>query len=246
MASLAGKVALVTGGGRGIGPVIALRLAADGATVVVNYAQSRAGADKVIQTINGNGGTAVGIQADIRHRAEITRMFQQIDRDPGRIDIVVNCAGLAIPTPLLGNVDEEAVETILGVNLRGPLYIAAEAAKRMVSGGRIINFASSVVEFPFANASVYSGAKAAVKAFTEVWAKELGAKGITVNTVTPGATSPGMIDNSPDYRGFFEKASPFGRVGRAEEIAAVVAFLCSPEASWVSGTHILVNGAANA
>lgn len=236
----------MTGGGRGIGPVIALRLAADGATVIVNYAHSRAGADEVIESITRKGGEAVGIQADIRHRAEITRMFQQIDRDPGRIDIVVNCAGLAIPTPLLGEVDEQAVETILGVNLRGPLYIASEAAKRMASGGRIINFASSVVEFPFAGASVYCGAKAAVKAFTEVWAKELGAKGITVNTVTPGATSPGMIDNSPDYRGFFEKASPFGRVGRADEIAAVVAFLCSPEASWVSGTHILVNGAANA
>lgn len=246
MGDLAGKVALVTGGGRGIGPVIALRLAADGATVVVNYAHSHAGADAVIKSITRKGGQAVAIQADICHRGEITRMFQQIDRDPGRIDIVVNCAGLGNPTPLLGEVDEQAVETILGVNLRGPLYIAAEAAKRMASGGRIINFSSSVVEFPFSGASVYCGAKAAVKAFTEVWAKELGAKGITVNTITPGATSPGMIDNSPEYRGFFEKASPFGRVGRADEIAAVVAFLCSPEASWVSGTHILVNGAANA
>ena len=243
--SLAGKAALVTGGGRGIGPVIASRLAADGATVIVSYAHSRAGAEEVIQSIAKSGGKAIGIQADIRRRADIKRMFLEIDRDPGRIDIVVNCAGLAIPTPLLGELDEEAVETILGVNLSGPLYIAVEAAKRMPSGSRIINFASSVVEFPFPNASVYSGAKAAVKSFTEVWARELGAKGITVNTVTPGATSPGMIDNSPNYREFFEKASPFGRVGRAEEIAAVVAFLCSPEASWVSGTHILVNGAAN-
>jgi 3-oxoacyl-[acyl-carrier protein] reductase len=244
--NLAGKVALVTGGGRGIGPVIASRLADDGATIVVSYAQSRAGADEVIRSITRNGGKALGIQADIRHRAEIRQMFQRIDRDPGRIDIVVNCAGLAIPTPLLGEFDEQAVETILGVNLTGPLYITAEAAKRMTNGGRIVNFASSVVEFPFPNASVYCGAKAAVKSFTEVWARELGAKGITVNTVTPGATSPGMIDNSPNYQEFFEKASPFNRVGRAEEIAAVVAFLCSPEASWVSGTHILVNGAANA
>ena len=246
MRSLAGKVALVTGGGRGIGPVIASRLAADGATVVVSYARSRAGADAVIQSIASAGGRAIGVRADIRDRAEIKRLFLEIDRDPGRIDIVVNCAGLAIPTPLLGEFEEESVDTVLGVNLTGPLYIAAEAAKRMPSGGRIINFASSVVEYPFPNASVYCGAKAAVKSFTEVWARELGAKGITVNTVTPGATSPGMIDNSPNYREFFEKASPFGRVGRAEEIAAVVAFLCSPEASWVSGTHILVNGAANA
>lgn len=246
MGNLAGKVALVTGGGRGIGSVIALRLAADGAIVIVNYAHSQAGADEVVKSITGKGGKALAIQADIGRRAEIARMFQQIDRDPGRIDIVVNCAGVGSSTPLSGEIDEQTVETILGVNLRGPLYIAAEAAKRMASGGRIINFASSVVEFPFAGASVYAGAKAAVKTFTEVWAKELGNKGITVNTVTPGATSPGMIDNSPAHRGFFEKASPFGRVGKAEEIAAVVAFLCSPEASWVSGTHILVNGAANA
>jgi len=111
--NLDGKVALVTGGGRGIGPVIASRLAADGATVIVNYAHSRTGAEEVIQSITGKGGKAVGIQADISHRAEITRMFQQIDRDPGRIDIVVNCAGLAIPTPLLGDVDEQAARTVV-------------------------------------------------------------------------------------------------------------------------------------
>ena len=149
MGQLAGKVALVTGGGRGIGPVIALRLADDGATVVVNYAHSHAGANEVIRSITGKGGKAVAIQADIRHRAEIMRMFQQIDRDPGRIDIVVNCAGLGNPTPLLGEFDEQAVETILGVNLRGPLYIAAEAAKRMASGGRIINFPAVSWSFRF-------------------------------------------------------------------------------------------------
>ncbi|TAK99211.1 MAG: SDR family oxidoreductase [Rhodospirillaceae bacterium] len=245
MGNLTGKVALVTGGGRGIGPVIALRLAEDGATVIVNYAHSRAGAEKVVNAIASKGGTAIAIQADIRQRAEIVQMFQQIDRNPGRIDIVVNCAGLGNPTPLLGEIDEEAVETMLGVNLRGPLYITTEAAKRMPSGGRVVNFSTSVKKFPFPGTSVYAGAKAAVETFTEVWAKELGAKGITVNTVIPGATSPGMMDNSPGHREFFEKSSPFGRIGRAEEVAAVVAFLCSPEASWVSGTHILVNGAAN-
>jgi 3-oxoacyl-[acyl-carrier protein] reductase len=246
MGKLGEKVALVTGAGRGIGPAIAQRLAEEGAAVAVNYADSREGAERVAKSIHDLGGRAAVIQADIRRRPEIIRMFQEIDRAFGRIDIVVNCAGMGAPTPLLGSIEEEIVETILGVNLRGPLYIAAEAAKRLPAGGRIVNFSSSVVEYPFASSSVYGGVKAAVKAFTEAWAKELGPRGITVNTVIPGATSPGMIDNAPEYRSFYEKASPFGRIGRAEEIAAVVAFLCSPEASWVSGTHILVNGAANA
>lgn len=245
MGKLAGKVALVTGAGRGIWSVIALRLAEDGASIVVNYANSRAGADEVVNAINSKGGKATAIQADICRRAQIVQMFQRIDRELGRIDIIVNCAGVSGSTPLLEEVDEEMVETILGVNLRGPLHIAAEAAKRLPSGGRIVNFSTSLVQFPFPRSSVYTGAKAAVKSFTEVWARELGAKGITVNTVIPGATSPGMMDTAPAYREFFEKSSPFGRIGRAEEVASVVAFLCSPEASWVSGTHILVNGAAN-
>lgn len=245
MAKLNGRVALVTGGGRGIGRVIALRLAAEGATLIVNYANSRGGAEDVAKSINGRGGKAIAIQADISRRQEVQRMFQQIDGDPGRIDIVVNCAGISAVTPL-ETLDDDIIEKLLGVNLHGPLYVAAEAAKRLPSGGRIVNFASSVVQFPFPGSSVYTGAKAAVRAFTEVWAKELGPKGITVNTVVPGATSPGMMDSAPEHRTYFENASPFRRIGRSEEVAAVVAFLCSPEASWVSGTHILVNGAATA
>jgi len=240
---LSGKVALVTGAGRGIGPVIALKLAEEGAAVVVNYANSRAGAEDVVKTITGKGGKAVAIQADVGRRADVIRMFEHIDRDPGRIDIVVNCAGISASTPL-GKLDDAVIEKLLGVNMLGPLYVAGEASTRLPSGGRIVNFATSIVEFPFPGSSVYAGAKAAVKSFTDVWAKELGPKGITVNTVIPGATSPGMMDNAPEHRPFFEKASPFGRIGRAEEVAAVVVFLCSPEASWVSGTHILVNGAA--
>jgi 3-oxoacyl-[acyl-carrier protein] reductase len=245
MDKLAGKVALVTGAGRGMGPVIATRLAEDGATVVVNYGRSAAGAEEVVKGIVAKGGNAVAMKADIRQRAEIVQMFAQIDREFGRIDIVVNNAGTGGRMPLT-DLKEKVVENILGVNFRGPLYIAGEAAKRMQSGGRIVNISSSVVDFPFQDSSVYTASKAAVKAFTTTWAKELGAKGITVNTVTPGATSPGMVDGSPEFRAFFEKASPFGRVGRADEIAAVISFLCSPEASWVSGTDILVNGAGNA
>lgn len=246
MTRLAGKVALVTGAGRGMGRVIALRLADEGAALVVNYAASRAGAEEVVETIRQAGGRAVACQADITKRAEVARMFEQIDRDPGRLDIVVNSAGVSGGQPLATMTDEH-IDSLFGLNLLAPLYVASEAAKRLGEGGRIVNIGSTLAQFPIAGASVYAAAKSGLKSFTDVWAKELGPKGVTVNTVIPGATAPGMAERTPAaYREFYEKASPFGRIGRAEEIAAVVAFLCSPEASWVSGAHIMANGAANA
>ena len=241
---LTGKVALVTGAGRGIGREIALRLARDGATVVVHYASSKGGAEQTVAEIEAAGGKAVAYRADIAKRAEVIALFEQIDRDPGRIDIVVNNSGVSGSAGLAALSDED-VDAIFGINMLGPLYIASEAARRLGDGGRIINFGSSLAKYPVAGAGLYSAAKSAVQSFTESWARELGTRNITVNTVIPGATSPGMMDSSPAYRSFFEEASPFKRIGRAEEIAAVVAFLASPEASWVSGAHILANGAAN-
>ena len=243
---LAGKVALVTGAGRGIGREIALRLARDGANLVVHYSGSEAGATETVAAIRAAGGEAVAYRADIARRADVKALLEDIDKAPGRIDIVVNSAGVSAGGSL-PDLDEEQFEWLLGVNLRGPLFVASEAAKRLTAGGRIINLGSSLGEFPMAGSGVYSATKAAIKSFTESWAKELGRKGVTVNTVIPGATSPGMMESAPEgFRTFFENASPFGRIGRAEEIAAVVTFLASPEASWVSGAHILTNGAANA
>ena len=242
---LAGKVALVTGAGRGIGREIALRLARDGASLVVHYSGSEAGAQETVSAIHAAGGEAVAYRADIAQRAEVVRMFALIDQAPGRLDIVVNSAGVSAGGSL-EQFDEDQFEWLLGVNLRGPLYVASEAARRLGEGGRIINLGSTLGEFPIAGSGVYSATKVAIKSFTESWSKELGRKGVTVNTVIPGATSPGMAERTPEaYLKIFENASPFGRIGRAEEIAAVVAFLASPEASWVSGAHILANGAAN-
>lgn len=241
---LAGKVALVTGAGRGIGREIALRLARDGASIVAHYANSKAGVDETVGEIEAGGGRAVAYQADIAKRPEVVAMFEQIDRNPGRIDIVVNNSGVQAGGSL-GDLRDEDIDYVFGVNLLGPLYVASEAAKRLPDGGRIINFSSTLAKYPVAGSGLYSAAKSAVQSFTESWARELGARNITVNSVIPGATSPGMMDASPEYRGFFEAASPFKRIGRADEIAAVVAFLASPEASWVSGTHIFANGAAN-
>jgi 3-oxoacyl-[acyl-carrier protein] reductase len=242
---LQGKVAVVTGSGRGIGREIALRLARDGASLIIHFSGSEAGAKDTVATIQGAGGDAVAYRADIARRAEVQALFSAIDRAPGRIDIVVNSAGVSAGGSL-AELDEEQLHWMLGVNLCGPLFVACEAAKRLTAGGRIINIASSLGEFPMAGSGIYSATKVALKSFTESWAKELGHRGVTVNTVIPGATSPGMMDSAPEGAlGFFEKASPFGRIGRAEEIAAVVAFLALPEASWVSGAHILANGAAN-
>lgn len=243
--ALAGKVALVTGAGRGIGREIALRLARDGASLVVHYSGSEEGAKETVSTIRSAGGEAVAYRANIVRRDEVVRLFEQIDRSTGRLDIVVNSAGVSAGGSL-ETLNEDEFEWLLGVNLRGPLYVASEAAKRLGDGGRIINLGSTLGDFPIAGSGIYSATKVAIKSFTESWAKELGRKGVTVNTVIPGATSPGMAERTPEaYLKIFENASPFGRIGRAEEIAAVVAFLASPDASWVSGAHILANGAAN-
>lgn len=243
---LDGKVALVTGAGRGMGQVIAQRLAADGATVVAHYASSRAGAEETVRAIEAAGGRAVAYQADIARRQDVIALFEAIDRDPGRIDIVVNSSGVS-GGGSLADLDEDQLEWMLGINLRGPLFVASEAARRLGEGGRIINIGSTLAEFPIAGSGIYGAVKAGLKSFTDSWAKELGKQGVTVNTVIPGATSPGMAERTPEpYRSFYENASPFKRIGRAEEVAAVVAFLASPQASWVSGAHIMANGAANA
>lgn len=244
MGRLDGKVALITGSGRGIGREVALRLAEDGASIIAHYSGSKEGAEEVVAKIRSNGGSAVAYQADIARRDDIVRLFEQIDIEPGVLDIVVNNSGIMTVNGF-GNLTEDVVQTIFGVNVFGPLYIVDEAIKRMRDGGRIINFSSSVAKYPLAGAGLYSAAKKAIESFTESWARELAPRNITVNAIVPGAVSPGMMDANPQYLPAMEAASPFKRIGKASEIASIVSFLASEEASWVTAGTILANGAAN-
>jgi 3-oxoacyl-[acyl-carrier protein] reductase len=244
MGRLEGKVALVTGSGRGIGREVALRLAEDGAAIIAHYSGSKEGAEEVVGKITAGGGSAVAYQADIARRTDILRLFEQIDANPGVLDIVVNNSGI-MTADSFGHLTEELVQSIFGVNVFGPLYIVDEAIKRMRDGGRIINFSSSVAKYPLAGAGLYSAAKKAVESFTESWARELAPRNITVNAIVPGAVSPGMMDANPQYLPAMEAASPFKRIGRASEIASIVSFLASEEGSWVTAGTILANGAAN-
>lgn len=244
MKKLEGKVALVTGSGRGIGREIALRLAQDGASIIAHYSGSKDGAEAVVAQIVANGGTAVAYQADISERADIVRLFEQIDQNPGVLDIVINNSGI-MTVKGFGELTEDVVQDIFGVNVFGPLYIVDEAIKRMRDGGRIINFSSSVAKYPLAGAGLYSAAKKAIESFTESWARALAPRNITVNAIIPGAVSPGMMDANPQYLPAMEAASPFNRIGKASEIASIVSFLASEEGSWVTAGTILANGAAN-
>lgn len=244
MKSLANKVAIVTGASSGIGQAIAERLGQDQATVIVNYAHSADKAQAVVEHIEQAGGNAIALQADMGQVADIRRLFQDTRDRFGQIDILVNNAGIAVRSSI-ADVTEEDYEKIFAVNVRGVLFALQEAAKHITDGGRIVNISSSVTVYPSPGLSVYAASKAAEKIFTEILAKEIGDRYITVNSVMPGPTIPGMFDNAdPETQKQAASLSPFNRLGKPQDIADVVAFLVSEDARWITGEHILVNGGA--
>lgn len=245
MNKISPKVALITGAGHGIGQAIAERLSQDGITVIINYGHSQMEAEALASKLIKRGGNAVCLQADMGNPSEIRAMFVKIDRLFDRLNILINNAAVTTGAPL-SEITEALINDTFAVNIKGVITASQEAAKRLGPGGRIVNISSSTTLFPMEGSSLYAGSKAMLKLFTEVWARELGPRGITVNSVVPGPTSPGSFDHvSKELQAQAAAASPFGRIGTAEEIAAAVAFLCSDEASWVSGQHLLVNGAAS-
>lgn len=244
MASLAGKVAIVTGASRGIGRGIAERLGRDGATVVVNYSGSEQEAKQVVEAIKSNGGKAIALQANFSQIDDIRRLFQETSDRCGQLDILVNNAGIGIVAPI-AEVTEEEYDKVFNLNVRGVLFALQEATRRMNDGGRIINVSSTTTIHPESGMAVYAASKAAIKLFTAVMAKEVGNRGITVNTVMPGPTIPGMFGNMPpEVQQQAAASSPFNRVGTPQDIADIVAFLVSEEARWLTGQDLCANGGA--
>jgi 3-oxoacyl-[acyl-carrier protein] reductase len=243
---LENKVAVVTGASKGIGASIAEKLAAEGASVVVNYASSRAGADKTVAAIVAGGGKALAVQADVSKKADIERLFVETKRAFGRLDILVNNAGVYEFAPL-EQITEEHFRKQYDLNVLGLLLTTQEAVKLIgPEGGNIINISSVVSSLTPPGSAVYSGTKAAVDAITKVLSKELGPRKIRVNAISPGmveteGTHTAGITES-DMRKQVERDTPLGRIGKPEDIAGLAVFLASDEASWISGESYYVAG----
>ena len=243
---LDGKVAIVTGASKGIGAGIAKQLAAEGASVVVNYASSREGADRVVDEIKKQGGTATALQADLANKADIERLFEEAVKEFGRIDILVNNAGVYEFLPL-DEVTEEHFHHQFNVNVLGLILTTQQAARHFgPEGGSIINIGSVAGTSAPPTTSVYSATKAAVNAVTRSLASELGPRGVRVNAVNPGMVETEGVHAAgfaeSDFRKSVESQTPLGRIGQPADIAPIVAFLASSDASWITGETYHVSG----
>lgn len=240
---LQNKVAVVTGASRGIGRAIALRLAQEGASVVVHFKENEEAARSVVEQIEKSGGIARAFAADIGDVVEVRRLFATIQSEFKTIDILVNNAGWA-NFKTLDEVDEEDFDAMFDLNVRGLFFVTQEAARLMNDNGRIVNISSGITRANVGAGAVYAGSKAAVEAFTRCWSSDLGTRGITVNTVSPGMTETDLLmEVTPaDVLENMAAQSPFGRLGKPQDIADVVAFLCSEDARWLTAQNILANG----
>lgn len=243
---LTGKVAIVTGGSKGIGASIARHIAAEGAAVVVNYVTGKNDADRVVNEITKSGGRALAVQANLAKPADISHLFEQTKKNFGRIDILVNNAGVYEFRPLQ-DITEEHFRKLFDLNVLGLLLASKEAAKYIDGdGGSIINISSVVSTVAPPNTAVYSATKAAVDSLTKTLAKELGPRGIRVNAINPGmvitegAKSAGLSDS--DFRRDIEARTPLGRIGQVDDIAPAAVFLASSESSWITGETLVIAG----
>jgi len=239
------KVAVVTGASKGIGASISKHLAAEGAAVVVNYASSKEGADKVVAEITKDGGRAIAVQGDVSRKEDIVRLFAETKRAFGRLDVLVNNAGV-YEFGALGEITAEHFHRQFNLNVLGLLLTTQEAAKFFdEKGGSVINVSSIVSTLAPPGSAVYSGTKGAVDTITKVLAKELGPK-VRVNSINPGLVETegtqgaGMAEG--EFRKNFEAQSPLGRIGQPKDIGQAAAFLASDDSSWITGESIFVGG----
>ena len=237
------KVAIVTGVSRGIGSAIAKRLASDGFAVVVNYAGGSAEAETLVKQIEEAGGKAISVQADVSDARAVERMFDAAESAYGRIDLLVNNAGI-MKLAALAESDDTLFDSQVAINLKGSFNTLRQAAKRLRNGGRIINLSSSVVGLYQPSYAVYAATKAGVEAMTHVLAKELRGRNITVNAVAPGPTATALfLDGKPQQViEHLTKLAPLERLGQPEDIANTVAFLAGPDGAWINGQVLRANG----
>ena len=237
------KVALVTGASRGIGAAIAWRLARDGFAVAVNYASSPAQADALVAELQAAGGKAFAVKADVASAGEVRAMFDAVEVQLGKVDVLVNNAGVLKTVPLAEHTDALYDQTF-DINVRGTFNTLREAATRLNEGGRVVNFSSTTLALNMPGYAIYNATKAAVEAFTHVFAKELRGRRITVNAVAPGpvATSLFLDGKTDEQIQAFAQMPPLQRLGQPEDIASVVSFLAGPDAGWVNGQVLRANG----
>lgn len=240
------KTAIVTGASKGIGAALAKRLAADGFQTVVNYSSSAAEAEAVVAAIAAAGGQAKAIRADVADANAVKSLFDQAEAAFGPVDVLVNNAGISTVSPL-AEVTDQDYQRMIAVNLTGTFNGLREGARRLRDGGRIINLSTSIIGHYLPNHGIYVATKAAVEALTHVLAKELGARGITVNAIAPGPVATELFLNgrSEDLIRRLTGDIPLGRLGQPEDIARVVSFLASPESGWINGQVIKANGGRN-
>ena len=243
---LEGKIALITGGSRGIGAAIAKRLSADGANVAITYTKGADAAAAVVKEIERAGGKAIAIQADAADAEAVKAAIEKTVATFGRLDVLVNNAGTAIPKTFEETTLEE-LDRVIDINLRG-VFVATQAAlKHMKSGGRIVTIGSAVGERVLTPGLVpYAATKGAVKIFTQALAREVGSRGITVNNVQPGPIDTDLNPAAGDWAVPQKAATALNRYGHVDDIAAMVAFVAGPEASYVTGANLTVDGGMNA
>jgi 3-oxoacyl-[acyl-carrier protein] reductase len=246
MSKLIDKTALVTGGSRGIGAAIAKRLAADGASVAITYASDAKSAGAVVKAIESNGGKAIAIQADSTDAEAVKGAVEKTVAALGSLDILINNAGTAIPKPFEEQTLDE-IDRMFNINVRGTLAATQQALKHIKSGGRIITIGSCVGERMMTPGLVaYSATKGAVKMFTQGLSREVGGRGITVNNVQPGPIDTDLDPAAGDWAEPQIAATALKRYGTVDEVAALVSFLASPEAAYITGANLTVDGGTNA
>jgi 3-oxoacyl-[acyl-carrier protein] reductase len=246
MSKLANKVALVTGGSRGIGAAIAKRLAADGASVAITYAKDSAAASAVVKEIELAGGKAVAIQADAADAAAVKAAVEKAVATLGRLDVLVNNAGTATPKKFEDTTLEE-LDHLININIRGTFVTTQAALKHMNNDGRIIMIGSCVGERVMTPGLVpYSATKGAVKMFSQGLSREVGDRGITVNNVQPGPIDTDLNPASGDWAVPQKAATALNRYGRVDEIAALVSFVAGPDSSYITGANLTIDGGTNA